>query len=66
MLQYEEVDGAHLDFHFDDTWLWGERIYGLNLLSDTVLSFKFNNVQVDVPIPRRSLYCMKGDSRYVW
>ena len=53
-------------FHFDDFWLWGERIYGLNLMSDTVLTFLKDNVQVELPIPRRSLYCMRGDARFQW
>ncbi len=40
ILQYTKQLDANLPFHIDDTWIWGERIYGLNLMSDTVLTFQ--------------------------
>ena len=66
VLSYQKLDGASLAFHFDDFWIWGERIYGINLVSDTVLTFQKGSEQIEVPIPRRSLYCMSGASRYEW
>ncbi|NXS57705.1 ALKB4 dioxygenase, partial [Brachypteracias leptosomus] len=37
-LDYRPERGSAIDPHFDDWWLWGERLVSLNLLSDTVLS----------------------------
>ncbi|KFQ42379.1 Alpha-ketoglutarate-dependent dioxygenase alkB 4, partial [Nestor notabilis] len=37
-LDYMPERGSAIDPHFDDWWLWGERLVSLNLLSDTVLS----------------------------
>ena len=39
VLCYEMAKGANLASHFDDFWLWGERIIGVNLLSDTVMTY---------------------------
>ncbi|XP_069647509.1 alpha-ketoglutarate-dependent dioxygenase alkB homolog 4 isoform X1 [Haliaeetus albicilla] len=37
-LDYMPERGSAIDAHFDDWWLWGERLVSLNLLSKTVLS----------------------------
>ncbi|KAM8991657.1 alpha-ketoglutarate-dependent dioxygenase alkB homolog 4 [Ara ararauna] len=37
-LDYMPERGSAIDPHFDDWWLWGERLVSLNLLSETVLS----------------------------
>lgn len=37
-LDYDPERGSAIDPHWDDWWLWGERLVSLNLLSDTVLS----------------------------
>uniref|UniRef100_A0A670Y0R3 AlkB homolog 4, lysine demethylase n=1 Tax=Pseudonaja textilis TaxID=8673 RepID=A0A670Y0R3_PSETE len=37
-LDYNPERGSAIDPHWDDWWLWGERLVSLNLLSDTVLS----------------------------
>ncbi|NXG21532.1 ALKB4 dioxygenase, partial [Grallaria varia] len=37
-LDYTPERGSAIDPHFDDWWLWGERLVSLNLLSKTVLS----------------------------
>uniref|UniRef100_H2YZF4 Fe2OG dioxygenase domain-containing protein n=1 Tax=Ciona savignyi TaxID=51511 RepID=H2YZF4_CIOSA len=34
-LEYDPVRGASIDPHYDDAWLWGERLLSLNLLSDS-------------------------------
>ena len=39
ILEYQEERGSHIAPHFDDFWIWGERILGLNLLQDTVMTF---------------------------
>ena len=38
-LEYSPVRGSHIDPHLDDTWAWGPRIVGFNLLSGTELIF---------------------------
>lgn len=37
-LDYCPERGSAIDPHLDDTWLWGERLVSLNLLSPTVLT----------------------------
>uniref|UniRef100_A0A8C5M6J4 AlkB homolog 4, lysine demethylase n=1 Tax=Leptobrachium leishanense TaxID=445787 RepID=A0A8C5M6J4_9ANUR len=37
-LDYDSERGSAIDPHFDDSWLWGERLVSLNLLSSTVLT----------------------------
>ncbi|XP_007421841.1 alpha-ketoglutarate-dependent dioxygenase alkB homolog 4 [Python bivittatus] len=37
-LDYDPERGSAIDPHWDDWWLWGERLVSLNLLSETVLS----------------------------
>ena len=34
-LEYVPERGSQIEAHFDDEWLWGERLVTLNLLSDT-------------------------------
>lgn len=69
ILSYEESKGSNIASHFDDFWLWGERIIGLNLLSDTVLTYTCPakpSLVLQVPVPRRSLYLMSQSSRNEW
>uniref|UniRef100_UPI00398E4194 alpha-ketoglutarate-dependent dioxygenase alkB homolog 4 isoform X1 n=2 Tax=Pristiophorus japonicus TaxID=55135 RepID=UPI00398E4194 len=37
-LDYRPEQGSAIDPHFDDWWLWGERLVSVNLLSETILS----------------------------
>ncbi|XP_007894648.1 alpha-ketoglutarate-dependent dioxygenase alkB homolog 4 [Callorhinchus milii] len=37
-LDYRPERGSSIDPHFDDWWLWGERLVSVNLLADTTLS----------------------------
>ena len=39
ILEYLEDKGSNIAFHFDDFWLWGERIVGVNLLSAAIMTF---------------------------
>ena len=39
ILEYDSDRESNIAPHFDDFWVWGEYIAGLNLLSDTVLTF---------------------------
>ena len=38
-LEYVPHRGSSIDPHCDDSWLWGERLVTLNLLSHTILTF---------------------------
>ena len=65
-MEYDEQRGSNIAPHMDDLWLWGERIFGLNLLSDTVMTFSKDNLEIEVPINRRDLYLISGQSRLEW
>jgi len=66
-LEYMPERGSSIDPHFDDFWVWGERLVTLNLLSESLLTFsRDDNIEVAVPMPRRSLIIVKGAARYKW
>ncbi|KAH3890915.1 hypothetical protein DPMN_015005 [Dreissena polymorpha] len=68
-LEYSPERGSSIDPHFDDFWVWGERLVTLNLLSDTVLYFvsdEHPNVEVQVPMFQRSLIVVYGAARDKW
>ena len=67
-LDYDPVRGSAIDPHTDDTWLWGERLITINLLSHTYLSFTYPHcsVTVHVPLPRLSVVIVTGMARHVW
>ena len=68
-LEYLPERGSAIDPHLDDSWLWGERLVTLNLLSDTVLTFIDDSqpsFAVLVMLPCRSLIVVSGPARYQW
>ena len=67
-LDYIPERGSSIDPHFDDFWVWGERLVTLNLLSDTILTFSNDEhyMEVAVPMPSRSLIIVEGAARYKW
>ncbi|EDQ88902.1 uncharacterized protein MONBRDRAFT_26078 [Monosiga brevicollis MX1] len=69
-LDYEPSRGAAIVPHFDDFWLWGERLITLNLLSTTFLCFQLPDepdaLEIAVPLPPRSLLEVKGVARMAW
>ena len=73
-LYYIHNNGAHIDPHIDDTWIWGKRIIGINLLSDAKMTFsrevEVNNMKVllsiDIPLIKGDIYMMTNESRYDW
>ncbi|KAK0058824.1 alpha-ketoglutarate-dependent dioxygenase alkB 4 [Biomphalaria pfeifferi] len=68
-LEYCIERGAHIDPHFDDAWLWGERLVTLNLMSDSCLTFTLDEdpfLEVRVPLLRRSLIVVSAEARYHW
>jgi alkylated DNA repair protein alkB family protein 4 len=68
-LEYTSERGSAIDPHFDDFWLWGERLVTVNLISDTILYFicdEHINIEVHVPMKRRSLLVVHGEARSKW
>lgn len=75
-LDYHRERGAAIDPHFDDSWLWGERLVTINMLSDTTLTMSLEQglpglgltgeLQVAVPLPRRCLVVLCGEARHKW
>lgn len=71
-LDYRPERGAAIDPHMDDSWIWGERLVTLNLLSHTILTFTPNVGpahslhQVEINMPRRSLIIVSGRARFQW
>ena len=73
-LLYSPDLGSHIESHIDHTWVWGKRIIGVNLLSDTKMTFSLDlnlfNIQflleITIPIRGNSIYVMSDSSRYLW
>ncbi|XP_003388927.2 PREDICTED: alpha-ketoglutarate-dependent dioxygenase alkB homolog 4-like [Amphimedon queenslandica] len=67
-LDYHPTRGSAIDPHFDDNWLWGDRLITINLLSSTLLSFNHpvDPLVVHVPHPRLSIVIIEGSARYNW
>ena len=67
-LDYGPERGASIDPHTDDTWLWGEHLVTVNLLSETILTLTGPKhlYEIQIPMPRHSLVILKGDARHTW
>ncbi|CAN9501085.1 unnamed protein product [Ophioblennius macclurei] len=65
-LDYHPERGSAIEPHLDDSWLWGERLVTLNMLSDTTLTMSEEEVRVAVGLPRRSLVVLQGEARHRW
>ncbi|XP_072550083.1 alpha-ketoglutarate-dependent dioxygenase alkB homolog 4 [Salminus brasiliensis] len=74
-LDYDPKRGSAIDPHLDDSWLWGEHLVTINLLSDTVLTMSLDKgwgdmdqgeVRVAVNLPRRCLIVLYGEARHRW
>lgn len=75
-LDYNPQRGSAIDPHLDDSWLWGERLVTINMLSSTTLTMSLDRglpelglseeVQVAVHLPRRSLVVLYGETRHRW
>lgn len=66
VLEYDQERGSNIAPHMDDFWLWGERIFGINLLADTVMTFTKDNIEIEFPVKRKQLYLISGVSRLEW
>ncbi|XP_049896161.1 alpha-ketoglutarate-dependent dioxygenase alkB homolog 4 [Epinephelus moara] len=75
-LDYHPQRGSAIDPHLDDSWLWGERLVTINMLSDTTLTMSLEQglpqlglteeVSVAVRLPCRSLVVLYGEARHRW
>ncbi|CAJ1063341.1 alpha-ketoglutarate-dependent dioxygenase alkB homolog 4 [Xyrichtys novacula] len=75
-LDYNPQRGSAIDPHLDDSWLWGERLVTINMLSNTTLTMSLEQglpeaglseeVRVAVHLPRRSLVVLQGEARHRW
>uniref|UniRef100_A0A3P8SNB9 AlkB homolog 4, lysine demthylase n=1 Tax=Amphiprion percula TaxID=161767 RepID=A0A3P8SNB9_AMPPE len=65
-LDYHPERGSAIDPHLDDSWLWGERLVTVNMLSNTTLTMSLEDVHVAVRLPRRSLVVIHGEARHRW
>ena len=68
-LQYDPSRGSSIDPHIDDVWLWGEQLVTINLLSGTILTLinkNCPNVEIQIPMPARSLLVLFDEARYTW
>ncbi|VDN34240.1 unnamed protein product [Gongylonema pulchrum] len=67
-LEYRDDRWSAIEMHADDTWIWGNRLISVNLLSDSVLTFANDekSLLIYVPLPRRTMVCMADEIRYSW
>lgn len=66
-LEYTAENMSNFDPHIDDTWLWGERIIGINLLEDCAITFvNSSGTAIDVYLPRYCFFMMSGECRHRW
>lgn len=75
-LEYDPKRGSSIDPHFDDMWVWGERLVTLNYLSDTILTLTYpqaaddddflRDAEVRIRMRRRSLLVLSSDARSKW
>ena len=76
-LEYDESRGSAIEPHFDDMWVWGERLVTLNYLSETRLTLTYPratgdadaallDVEIQIPMKRRSLLVLSSDARSKW
>lgn len=65
-LEYTPERGSCIEFHRDDTWIWGNRLISISLLSASVITLWDESAKAlfFVPLPRCSLLCMADDVRY--
>lgn len=70
ILEYTPERGSYIRPHFDDKWIWGDRLITVNLLSETVLrltrEFNIPPFEIAIRMPARSLLVISGEARYDW
>ena len=69
-LYYEAAMGAHIDPHIDHYWIWGNRIVGINLLGEAIMTFSIEyddySYEIEFQLGLGDVYVMTEESRYIW
>ena len=72
---YDRKRAACIDPHIDDVWLWGDRLFTINMLENTFLTLTPStntdnqvekNIEILIPMARFSLLILQNDARYKW
>lgn len=70
ILEYTPERGSYIRPHYDDKWIWGDRLITVNLLSETSLrltrEFNIPPYEIVIKMPPRSLLVIQGEARYDW
>lgn len=70
ILEYTPERGSYIRPHYDDFWIWGDRLITVNLLSETSLrltkEFHIPPYEMQIKMPARSLVIIQGEARYDW
>lgn len=70
ILEYTPERGSYIRPHYDDKWIWGDRLITVNLLSETILrltrEYKIPPYEILIKMPARSLIVIQGEARYDW
>lgn len=70
ILEYTPERGSYIRPHYDDKWIWGDRLITVNLLSETTLrltrEFNIPPYEIAIRMPARSLVVVSGEARYDW
>lgn len=70
ILEYTPERGSYIRPHYDDKWIWGDRLITVNLLSATSLrltrEFNIPPYEIVIRMPERSLLVIHGEARYDW
>ncbi|KAG9510738.1 Mediator of RNA polymerase II transcription subunit 7, partial [Fragariocoptes setiger] len=69
-LDYNSERNSYIRPHYDDTWLWGDRLISVNLLSTAYmrLTKEFNEppYEIVIEMPPRSALILSGEARNNW
>lgn len=70
ILEYSPKRGSYIRPHYDDIWVWGDRLITVNLLSETTLrltrEFNIPPYEIAIRMPARSLIIIHDEARYEW
>ncbi|KAK6010708.1 hypothetical protein OSTOST_24238 [Ostertagia ostertagi] len=64
-LEYDENRKSAIEMHFDDTWIWGNRLISINLLNGSVMTLANEETQqlCFIWMSRGTLLCMSDEAR---
>ena len=74
-LKYDSSRASCIDPHFDDFWLWGDRLITFSLVSNTFYTLipgnddslqSYKDCEILVPLQRLSLIILNNDARTKW